>query len=139
VSTSRAAFEALERGDDADPARPHRVREPDIHDRDHTTVEKRRVGALGSDEPQGGEIRDGNAADAGCDPVDDRRREMHARDTEQLARHAERGGRTMLGGVRTESSTSLAPPSARSTAISAPELPLPTTRTRRPRYGEGLR
>ena len=33
--------------------------------------------------------------------------------------------RTMLGGVRTESNTSLAPPSARSTAISAPELPLP--------------
>ena len=43
--------------------------------------------------------------------------------------------RTMLGGVRTESSTSVAPPSARSTAISAPELPLPTTRTRLPAVG----
>ena len=45
----------------------------------------------------------------------------------------------MPGGVRTESSTSLAPPSARSTAISAPEFPVPTTRTRRPRYGAALR
>jgi hypothetical protein len=47
--------------------------------------------------------------------------------------------RTMLGGVRTDSNTSAAPPSARSTAISAPELPPPTTNTLRPRYGSALR
>ena len=47
--------------------------------------------------------------------------------------------RTMFGGVRTESDTSRAPPSARSTAISAPELPAPTTSTRCAAYGAGLR
>jgi len=50
-----------------------------------------------------------------------------------------RSRRTMSGGVRTEHHTLPAPPSARSTAISAPELPEPTTSTERPRYGSGLR
>ena len=39
----------------------------------------------------------------------------------------------MLGGVRMEICTSRAPPSRRSTAISAPELPEPTTSTLLPR------
>src|SRR6476661_1992080 len=39
--------------------------------------------------------------------------------------------RTMAGAVRTASRTSSAPPSATSTAISAPELPAPTTSTLR--------
>jgi hypothetical protein len=47
--------------------------------------------------------------------------------------------RTMLGAVRTARKTSVAPPSIRSTAISAPEFPAPTTRTRRPAYGAGFR
>ena len=47
--------------------------------------------------------------------------------------------RTMFGGVRTASRTDRAPPSTRSTAISAPVLPAPTTSTSRPAYGEGLR
>ena len=46
--------------------------------------------------------------------------------------------RTMLGGVRTDRSTR-APASARSTAISAAELPAPTTSTFRLRYGAGSR
>ncbi len=41
----------------------------------------------------------------------------------------------MLGGVRTESQTADAPPSATSTAISAPEFPAPTTSTRLPVRG----
>ena len=44
-----------------------------------------------------------------------------------------RSRRTMFGGVRTDSRTRAAPPSTRSTAISAPEFPVPTTSTSRPR------
>ena len=44
-----------------------------------------------------------------------------------------------LAPSRTESTTSFAPPSARSTQISAPEFPVPTTSTSRPRYGSALR
>ncbi|HEX3055161.1 MAG TPA: hypothetical protein VHP82_03370 [Gaiellaceae bacterium] len=47
--------------------------------------------------------------------------------------------RTICGGVRTDRRLEDAPPSATSVAISAPELPAPTTRTSRPRYGSGLR
>ncbi|CAM5284235.1 hypothetical protein STENM327S_02657 [Streptomyces tendae] len=46
--------------------------------------------------------------------------------------------RTMCGAVRTASRTR-ARPSTRSTAISAPVLPTPTTRTSRPAYGAGAR
>ena len=42
--------------------------------------------------------------------------------------------RTTAGGVRTDRSTALAPERAMSIAISAPELPAPTTSTRCPRY-----
>ena len=45
--------------------------------------------------------------------------------------------RMICGGVRTDSRERDAPPSARSVAISAPELPA-TTRTSQPRYGAGL-
>lgn len=45
----------------------------------------------------------------------------------------------MCGVVRTAIRTREAPPSTRSTAISAPVLPMPTTRTSRPAYGAGLR
>ncbi len=45
----------------------------------------------------------------------------------------------MCGGVRTASRTREAPPSTRSTAISAPVLPTPTTSTSRPAYGFGSR
>ncbi|HET7571563.1 MAG TPA: hypothetical protein VFJ77_02710 [Gaiellaceae bacterium] len=41
--------------------------------------------------------------------------------------------RTICGGVRTDSQERAAPPSATSVAISAPELPAPTTSTARPR------
>jgi hypothetical protein len=44
----------------------------------------------------------------------------------------------MLGGVRAESQTLLAPPSARSYAISIPEQPGPTTRTRLLLNGSGF-
>ena len=47
--------------------------------------------------------------------------------------------RTICGGVRTESRERTAPPSATSVAISAPELPAPTTSTSRPRNGAGFR
>ena len=46
--------------------------------------------------------------------------------------------RTMFGGVRTDSSTDEAT-SATSTAISAAELPAPTTSTARSRYAVGSR
>lgn len=47
--------------------------------------------------------------------------------------------RTVFGAVRAPMRTRAAPPSARSTAISDPELPVPTTSTSRPAYGAGLR
>ena len=46
--------------------------------------------------------------------------------------------RTMFGGVLTERST-WQPTSASSSAISAAELPAPTTSTCLPRYGDGSR
>ena len=45
----------------------------------------------------------------------------------------------MFGGVRTASQTLAAPPVARSCAISIPDEPEPTTSTRLPAYGDGLR
>ncbi|CAM5303400.1 hypothetical protein SALBM217S_10653 [Streptomyces griseoloalbus] len=45
----------------------------------------------------------------------------------------------MCGGVRTASRTREAPPSTRSTAISAPVLPTPATSTSRPAKGLALR
>ena len=45
----------------------------------------------------------------------------------------------MFGGVRIASRTVAAPPSARSAAISAPELPAPTTSTSRPAKGRAFR
>ncbi|CAL9299202.1 hypothetical protein SUDANB91_03001 [Streptomyces sp. SudanB91_2054] len=45
----------------------------------------------------------------------------------------------MCGAVRTDNRTRAAPPSTRSTAISAPVLPTPTTRTSRPAYGAAFR
>lgn len=45
----------------------------------------------------------------------------------------------MCGAVRTASRTRAAPPSTRSTAISAPVLPTPTTSTSCPAYGFGSR
>ena len=47
--------------------------------------------------------------------------------------------RTMCGIVRTARRTRAAPPSTRSTAISAPVLPTPTTSTSLPAYGAALR
>ena len=47
--------------------------------------------------------------------------------------------RTIAGGVLTDSATAAAPCSTRSTAISAPEFPAPTTSTRRPRNGSPFR
>ena len=46
--------------------------------------------------------------------------------------------RTICGGVRTDRRERLAPPSITSCAISAPELPAPTTRTSRSRNGAGF-
>ncbi len=46
---------------------------------------------------------------------------------------------TTWGGVRIAMRTRPAPPSTRSTAISAPVLPAPTTRTSRPANGSALR
>ena len=46
--------------------------------------------------------------------------------------------RTMFGGVRTDIWT-VAPTSSSSVAMSAAELPAPTTSTRWPAYGRGLR
>ena len=47
--------------------------------------------------------------------------------------------RTMCGAVRMASRTRDAPPSVRSTAISEPVLPAPTTSTSLPRYGAAFR
>jgi hypothetical protein len=47
--------------------------------------------------------------------------------------------RSTCGGVRTATRTRDAPPSATSTAISAPLLPTPTTSTSRPRNGPASR
>ena len=86
----RSVLEARERGDDADASLLHRLRQPDVDDRDHPPLEERGVGTCGSGQPERLEIGDRDPPDPGRDPVGDARREMRARDPEQLARDAER-------------------------------------------------
>ena len=134
-----AVLETGEGRHDADASVLHRGGEADVDDRDHAPLEERRDGRSGAGRPSGARsgiaIRRIVVAIRSETPVG---RCVLAMPNSWLGTPAV-SRRTIPGGVRTESSTSAAPPSTRSTAISAPELPVPTTSMRRPRYGAALR